>query len=168
MSITADKYKSAQTYELATHHRVFVFELKQQSRNYRHVGNFPTCRQMSCRLDTLADTTFSCVCDVTSDVSRHVARHDTECCHLGTKTTRRHPTYGAKSSFKDRFEDLKAYKEKNGHLYVSWKTDKSLYHWCAKIRCTQKNPEKYVMKLTADRITALDAIGFDWNPVSEK
>ena len=73
-----------------------MFELKQQSRNYRHVGNFPTCRQMSCRLDTLADTTFSCVCDVTSDVSRHVARHDTECRHLGTKTTRRHPTYGAK------------------------------------------------------------------------
>ena len=26
---------------------IFVFELKQQSRNYRHVGNFPTCRQMS-------------------------------------------------------------------------------------------------------------------------
>ena len=42
-----------------------MFELKQQSRNYRHVGNFPTCRQMSCRLDTLADTTFSCVCDMT-------------------------------------------------------------------------------------------------------
>ena len=61
-----------------------------------HVGNFPTCRQMSCRLDTLADTTFSCVCEVTSDVSRHVAQHDTECRHLGTKTTRRHPTYGAK------------------------------------------------------------------------
>ena len=74
-----------------------MFELKQQSRNYRHVGNFPTCRQMSCGLDTLADTTFSCVCDVTSDVSRHIARHDTECRHLGTKTTRRHPTYGAKA-----------------------------------------------------------------------
>ena len=73
-SITADKYKSVQTYKYYSYHRVFVFELKQQSRNYRHVGNFfPTCRQMSCRLDTLADTTFSCVCDVTSDVSRHVA-----------------------------------------------------------------------------------------------
>jgi hypothetical protein len=47
------------------YHRVFVFELKQQSRNYRHVGKFPTCRRMSCRLDTLADTTFSCVCDMT-------------------------------------------------------------------------------------------------------
>ena len=65
MSITADKYKSVQTYEYSSYHRVFVFELKQQSRNYRHVGKFPTCRQMSCRLDTLADTTFSCVCDMT-------------------------------------------------------------------------------------------------------
>jgi len=96
MSITADKYKSVQTYELATYHRVFLFELKQQSRNYRHVGNFPTCRQMSCRLDTLADTTFSCVCDMTETCRRHVARHDTECRRLGKKTTRRHPTYGAK------------------------------------------------------------------------
>ena len=49
------------------------------------------------RLDTLADTTFSCVCNVTSDVSRHVARHDTECRRLGKKTTHRHPTCGAKS-----------------------------------------------------------------------
>ena len=73
ISITTDKYKSAQTYELATYHRVFLFELKQQSRNYRHVGNFPTCRQMSCRFDTLADTTFSCVCDMTEKCRRHVA-----------------------------------------------------------------------------------------------
>ena len=28
-------------------------------------SKFPTCRQMSCCLDTLADTTFSCVCDMT-------------------------------------------------------------------------------------------------------
>ena len=69
-----------------------MFELKQQSRNYRHVGNSPTCRQMSCRLDTLADTTFSCVCDMTETCRRH----DTECRRLGKKTTRRHPTCGAK------------------------------------------------------------------------
>jgi len=50
-----------------------VFELKQQSRNCRHVGNSPTCRQMSCRLGTLADTTFSCVCDMTETCRRHVA-----------------------------------------------------------------------------------------------
>ena len=48
-----------------------MFELKQQSQNYRHVGNPPTCRQMSCRFGHPADTTLSCVCDMTSDVSRH-------------------------------------------------------------------------------------------------
>ena len=37
------------------------------------IGNFPTCRQMSCRLDTLADTTFSYVCDMTETCRRHVA-----------------------------------------------------------------------------------------------
>jgi hypothetical protein len=35
--ITADKFKSAQTYEYPSYHRVFVFELKQQSRNCRHL-----------------------------------------------------------------------------------------------------------------------------------
>ena len=42
--ITADKFKSAQTYEYPSYHRVFVFELKQQSRNCRHLK---TCRDMS-------------------------------------------------------------------------------------------------------------------------
>ena len=42
--ITADKFKSAQTYEYTSYHRVFVFELKQQSRNCRHLK---TCRDMS-------------------------------------------------------------------------------------------------------------------------
>ena len=32
------------------------------------MSGIPTCRQMSCRLDTLADTTFSCVCDMTENV----------------------------------------------------------------------------------------------------
>ena len=78
ISITTNKYKSAQTYGYLSYHRVVVFELKQQSRNCRHVGNSPTCRQMSCRLDTLADTTFSCVCDMTetcrvADTTQNVA-----------------------------------------------------------------------------------------------
>ena len=83
ISITTDKYKSAQTYGYLSYHRVFVFELKQQSQNYRHVGNPPTCREMSCRFGHPADTTLSCVCNMTSDVSRR--RHDTECRRLGNK-----------------------------------------------------------------------------------
>jgi hypothetical protein len=33
-------------------------------------------------------------------------------------------------NFNDRCEDLKSYKEKNGHLSVREKDDKSLYDWC--------------------------------------
>jgi hypothetical protein len=75
-----------------SYNRVFVFELKQQSRNYRHVGNPPTCRQMSCCFGHPADTTFSCVCDMTSDVSRHVADTTQNVAIWATKTTRQHPT----------------------------------------------------------------------------
>jgi hypothetical protein len=92
ISITTDKYKSAQTYGYLSYLRVFVFELKQQSRNCRHVGNHPTCCQMSCRFGHPADTTFSCVCDMTSDVSRHVADTTQNVAVWATKTTRRHPT----------------------------------------------------------------------------
>ena len=73
ISIITDKYRSAQTYRYLSYHRVFVFELKQQSPNYRHVGNPPTCRQMSCRFGHPADTAFSCVCDMTETCRRHVA-----------------------------------------------------------------------------------------------
>ena len=48
ISIITNKYKSAQTYRYLSYHRVFVFELKQQSRNFpRHVVK---CRVV---LDTL-------------------------------------------------------------------------------------------------------------------
>jgi hypothetical protein len=63
-------------------------------------------------------------------------------------------------SFIDRLKDLKAYKEKNGHLSVRETDDKSIYRWCSKIRCARRGTG--TMKLTADGIAALDAIGFDW------
>jgi hypothetical protein len=66
------------------------------------------------------------------------------------------------SSFNDRVKDLKAYKEKYGHVNVSWKTDKSLYQWCANMRSARRNPETCKRKLKADHITVLDAIGFHW------
>jgi len=106
ISITTDKYKSAQTYGYLSYHRVFVFELKQQSQNYRHVGNPPTCRQMSCRFGHPANTTFSCVCDMTSDVSRHVTDTTQNVAVWATKSTRRHPTCGAKLSTRSAFSRL--------------------------------------------------------------
>jgi len=64
-------------------------------------------------------------------------------------------------SFQDRVNALSEYKEKNGHVNVSRKTDKSLYNWCTKIRSSRNKPGEGKLKLTADRITTLDAIGFD-------
>jgi hypothetical protein len=61
--------------------------------------------------------------------------------------------------FNDRIEDLKAYKEKHGHLCVREKDDQSLYIWCRNIRCARRGTG--TMKLTADGIAALDAIGYD-------
>jgi hypothetical protein len=57
ISITTDKYKSAQTYRYLSYDTFFVFELKGVANMQRHPAN----------------TTFSCVCIMTSDVSRHVA-----------------------------------------------------------------------------------------------
>jgi hypothetical protein len=62
--------------------------------------------------------------------------------------------------FIDRLEDLKAYKEKHGHLNVSKEDEKSLYHWCNNIKQARRGTGN--MNLTADGIVALDAIGFDW------
>ena len=78
ISITADKYKSAQKY-------FFV-------RSCRHAT---TCWQkptLSCRFGHPADKTFYCVCDMTSDVSQHVADTTQNVAVWATKTTRRHPT----------------------------------------------------------------------------
>ena len=65
-------------------------------------------------------------------------------------------------SFIDRVEALREYKEKNGHISVRKRDDKSLYRWCTDIRSARRNPETCQRKVTADRIAALDAIGFDW------
>jgi hypothetical protein len=65
-------------------------------------------------------------------------------------------------SFTDRIKQLQAYKAQHGHLLVTSVEDKSLFKWCANIRSARRNPEKYRRNLTADRIAALDSIGFDW------
>ena len=68
-------------------------------------------------------------------------------------------------SFNDRFADLKAHKEINGHLRVTEKDDKSENNWFTNIISAQKGTCN--MKLTADRIAALVAIGFDWESANK-
>eukprot|EP00581_Thalassiosira_minuscula_P011088 CAMPEP_0183717904 /NCGR_PEP_ID=MMETSP0737-20130205/11334_1 /TAXON_ID=385413 /ORGANISM="Thalassiosira miniscula, Strain CCMP1093" /LENGTH=1299 /DNA_ID=CAMNT_0025947381 /DNA_START=283 /DNA_END=4182 /DNA_ORIENTATION=+ len=66
-------------------------------------------------------------------------------------------------SFSERMEDLKAFKEKHGHTNPSKKDDKHLAHFCYSMRNAKKNIGKTgVMKLTEDRLKALDEIGFEW------
>ena len=64
--------------------------------------------------------------------------------------------------FKQRVEDLQAYKEKHGHVNVKNSEDKSLCGFCRQIRHARKNPEKSNMLINDERIASLDALGFDW------
>jgi hypothetical protein len=67
-----------------------------------------------------------------------------------------------KRNFQDHVNNLKAYKTQHGHINVKRTEDKSLFDWCSNIRRARNKPGEGKLKLTADRIAALDAIGFDW------
>ena len=82
---------------------------------------------------------------------------------LGFKWTVRTREQVAKKSFVQRIEDLRAYKEKNGHINLKDREDKSLYRFCVDMRRARKNPKKYRMLINEERITSLDAMGFDWS-----
>ena len=101
----------------------------------------------------------------TKDVTMNVSTPHTES-HTNSDSTVNNgqkKKRNSRVSFNDRLEDLKAYKEKNGHLNVKEKDDdKSIYRWCRNIRSARRKPGKGTMKLTQERIAALDAIGFDW------
>eukprot|EP00579_Thalassiosira_antarctica_P013761 CAMPEP_0201946188 /NCGR_PEP_ID=MMETSP0903-20130614/54292_1 /ASSEMBLY_ACC=CAM_ASM_000552 /TAXON_ID=420261 /ORGANISM="Thalassiosira antarctica, Strain CCMP982" /LENGTH=416 /DNA_ID=CAMNT_0048489283 /DNA_START=33 /DNA_END=1283 /DNA_ORIENTATION=- len=67
------------------------------------------------------------------------------------------------TAFSGRVAALKAYKEKHGHLNVKQAEDKSLADFCSNIILARRNiGKKGFMRMTEDRITSLDAIGFDW------
>jgi putative heme iron utilization protein len=76
-----------------------------------------------------------------------------------------------KSNQKDffvRVDKLKAYKEKHGHINIRKKENESLYGFCRNLRQSRTaiitGKGKIHTRLDDDRIAALDAIGFDWNP----
>ena len=71
-------------------------------------------------------------------------------------------------SFEQRIDDLRAYKEKHGHVNVKQSDDSSLYDFCKNMRQARKNPEKSTMTLSDDRIASLEALGFEWNPDTKK
>ncbi|KAL9180512.1 hypothetical protein ACHAXT_010965 [Thalassiosira profunda] len=87
----------------------------------------------------------------------------------GTKAKAKAPVkISTAAAFNIRVEQLKAFKAKYGHLNPTAnaensKEEKSLYHFCKRARAGRRNPESDKnLKMTADRIAALDAIGFEW------
>jgi len=66
-------------------------------------------------------------------------------------------------SFQKRIVDLKSYKEMHWHLFTKQSHDVSLYRFCRSIVAPRKNIGKPdSVKLNAERIASLDAIGFNW------
>ena len=73
-----------------------------------------------------------------------------------------------RKAFFDRVDELKAFKEKHGHLKFHQKDDASLYEFCRNLKRSRSalltGKGKINNSLDDDRIAALDAIGFNWNP----
>jgi hypothetical protein len=63
---------------------------------------------------------------------------------------------------RNKIEELKAYRAEHGHLNVKQRENRILYEFCCRARVARKTPDKSTVKLTADRIAQLDAIGFNW------
>lgn len=67
------------------------------------------------------------------------------------------------TSFEERVEQLKAFKEEHGHLNVPPKFDKKLFNFCVGIRKARLDPGRGRMVVTDEKIQALNAIDFDWD-----
>jgi len=67
-------------------------------------------------------------------------------------------------TFEDRFEELKAYKAKHGHINLTskMKEEECLHSFCRGVRRARVAPTKGKLKLTAEKIALLDSIGFSW------
>jgi hypothetical protein len=73
------------------------------------------------------------------------------------------------TSFAERIEQLKAYKAVHGHIRVTMGQNKNLAIFVNHMRGARRDPNKTNgVKLTPERIKALDSIGFDWAPPRTK
>jgi len=80
------------------------------------------------------------------------------------RTTTRPIVYATKINskrmrFEERVEELKAYKAEHVHFKVKKNENERLHEFCLAIRVARKTPDKSTIKLTADRIAQLDAMG---------
>jgi len=70
------------------------------------------------------------------------------------------------TSFEERIEQLKTFKDKHGHVRVTERFDKKLASYCNNLRQARRKPEAGVMNISEERIKALDELGFEWNIVN--
>ncbi|EJK67610.1 hypothetical protein THAOC_11332 [Thalassiosira oceanica] len=69
--------------------------------------------------------------------------------------------------FEERLRSLAEFKDVHGHVNVG--DDSNLARFCNQMRVARRAPQPGVtMKLTQDRISALDALGFEWEPQKKK
>ena len=72
---------------------------------------------------------------------------------------------GGEKSFEHRIEQLRKFKEEHGHLRVTVKHDKNLSYFCSNIRAARRHAgRRRILKVTKERIKALDDLGFAWEP----
>lgn len=72
-----------------------------------------------------------------------------------------HPNAPLRKTFFDHVDDLRAYLSEHGHLNVTQKDDPKLARFCGNCRYARNHPGKG-LKMTEDRIAALDELGFRW------
>ena len=71
--------------------------------------------------------------------------------------------------FEERLKSLAEFKKIRGHVNVSIAEDSNLARFFGQMRVARRKPQPGVtMKLTQDRICALDALGFEWEPRKNK
>jgi len=72
-----------------------------------------------------------------------------------------------RKTFMERIEDLKAYRAEKGNMHVTRRDNQSLADFCSNVRQARRSQQEGNgtgpgIRLTEERIEALNAIGFDW------
>jgi len=134
--------------------------MEKASHSMMHVGNeMNYCMSSNPRDETHAKTV-SIDLGAAGYFDAHTERRDVSVKAPATRQTSCAPsTYAGVA---ERILQLKAFKEKHGHVRVTTKHDKSLAAFCANMRSARRGTGtgKFV---TEDRIKALDELGFDWD-----
>ena len=74
----------------------------------------------------------------------------------------------ADGKWNDRYEELKAHKDKHGNTIVGKKENQPLYHWLYKQKRLKNGPYSGSPQLTKNQIDKLTALGINWNTKDSK